>query len=61
MSRASVPRPRLPADPGGQDKPQERSREETLSPSKCAGGYGFHSVWRGLVEYVNELDIDKIK
>ncbi len=25
------------------------------------GGYGYHSIWKEIIEYVRELDVDKIK
>ena len=25
------------------------------------GGFGFHSIWKNLVEYIHNLDIDKIR
>lgn len=25
------------------------------------GGYGYHAVWRNLVEYLEQLDVDRIK
>jgi len=25
------------------------------------GGFGYHSIWKNLVDYIKELDIDKIK
>jgi protein tyrosine/serine phosphatase len=25
------------------------------------GGYGFHAIWKDLVEYVRELDVERLK
>ncbi len=25
------------------------------------GGYGFHGIWENLIQWINELDIDKVK
>jgi len=25
------------------------------------GGYGYHSIWKNLVDYIKELEIEKIE
>ncbi|MBD3869537.1 MAG: dual specificity protein phosphatase family protein [Acidobacteria bacterium] len=36
------------------------SKEDAIK-EMTEGGYGFHSMWQNLVDYVNELDVDEIK
>ena len=36
------------------------SKEEAVE-EMTKGGYGFHSVWKNLVEYIRDLDTEKIK
>lgn len=36
------------------------SREEAVR-EMTEGGYGFHPIWRGLPEWVRDLDIDRIR
>ncbi|MBN1521321.1 MAG: dual specificity protein phosphatase family protein [Candidatus Aureabacteria bacterium] len=36
------------------------SKEEAIK-EMTDGGYGFHSVWQNLIEYIQNLDIKKIK
>jgi protein tyrosine/serine phosphatase len=36
------------------------SKEEAIK-EMTKGGFGFHSVWQNLVDYVNDLDVEEIK
>jgi len=36
------------------------SKEEALREMK-EGGFGFHGVWQNLIQYINGLDIERIK
>ncbi|UQZ89182.1 protein-tyrosine-phosphatase [Deltaproteobacteria bacterium Smac51] len=36
------------------------SREEALD-ELINGGYGYHSIWKGIPKYIRSVDIDKIK
>jgi protein tyrosine phosphatase (PTP) superfamily phosphohydrolase (DUF442 family) len=36
------------------------SKEDAIK-EMTEGGYGFHSVWQNLINYVEELDVDRIK
>jgi protein tyrosine/serine phosphatase len=36
------------------------SKEEAIK-EMTEGGYGFHSVWQNLIDYVEELDVERIK
>ena len=36
------------------------SKDEAIE-EMTKGGFGYHSIWKNLVDYVRELDVDKIK
>lgn len=36
------------------------SKDEAIE-EMTKGGFGFHSIWKNLVDYIRKLDIDKIK
>jgi protein tyrosine/serine phosphatase len=36
------------------------SRDEAIK-EMVDGGYGFHSIWSNIVQYVNKVDVDMIK
>ena len=33
----------------------------TRWPSSPSGGYGYHSVWKNIVRYLREVDIEKLR
>lgn len=39
---------------------QEWSKEEAIREMRY-GGFGFHEIWSNIVDYIRELDIEKIK
>lgn len=36
------------------------TKEEAIREMR-EGGYGFHSIWKNLIEFIHELDADKIR
>ena len=39
---------------------QNWTKQEAIE-EMSTGGFGFHSVWNDLIEYIRQLDVDKIK
>ena len=39
---------------------QDWSKEEAIREMR-SGGFGYHSIWKGLIEYVDALDVDALK
>ncbi len=36
------------------------SKEEAIK-ERTEGGFGYHSIWKGLIEYIRDLDVDALK
>jgi hypothetical protein len=36
------------------------SKEDAIA-EMTQGGFGFHAIWRGLVDYVRKLDVERLK
>jgi protein tyrosine/serine phosphatase len=36
------------------------SKDEAIR-EMVEGGYGFHSIWSNIIQYVKNVDVDKIK
>ena len=36
------------------------SKDEAIA-EMTRGGFGFHEIWKNLVEYVRELDVERLK
>lgn len=36
------------------------SREEAIDELKN-GGYGFHSMWKNIVDYLESVDVEKVR